>query len=138
MEHIICSQMLHYLNPTTISLIHSWVFSKTLLVSIIIDDRDLTTAWDQNMHQCMAILEYIIIIKAIAIDRVFHSRLLYKHYYYGIQDSMLNWLKAFISNLTKWVIMNGSLSSSCSVTSCRSTSKINTLQLSSSLSNLYQ
>jgi len=52
-----------------------------------------------------------------AFDKVSHPRLLHKLNYYGIQGSMSNWLKAFLSNRTQQVIVNGSLSTQCNVTS---------------------
>jgi hypothetical protein len=52
-----------------------------------------------------------------AFDKVPHCRLLYKLKFYGIQKDILNWIKAFLSDRTQTVVLNGTSSTSVPVTS---------------------
>ena len=52
-----------------------------------------------------------------AFDKVEHSRLLYKLDYYGIRGNILHWLKSFLYDRTQQVVVDGSKSSICKVTS---------------------
>ena len=52
-----------------------------------------------------------------AVDRVAHSRLLYKLNYYGIRGTVLQWLESFLHGRTQQVVVEGSRSSTCQVTS---------------------
>jgi hypothetical protein len=53
---------------------------------------------------------------AKAFDKVPHCRLLYKLKFYGIQKDILNWIKAFLSDRTQTVVINGTSSTSVPVT----------------------
>jgi hypothetical protein len=52
-----------------------------------------------------------------AFDKVAHRRLLSKLAYYGIQNSILNWILAFLSNRSQSVCVNGTKSQAVPVTS---------------------
>ena len=52
-----------------------------------------------------------------AFDKVPHCRLLNKLKCYGIQKDILNWIKAFLSDRTQTVVINGTSSTSVPVTS---------------------
>jgi hypothetical protein len=54
---------------------------------------------------------------AKAFDKVSHRRLLYKLEYYGIQTHTLNWIQAFLSDITQTVVIDGVTSSTMPVTS---------------------
>ena len=54
---------------------------------------------------------------AKAFDKVPHCRLLHKLKFYGIQKDILNWNKAFLSDRTQTVVINGTSSTSVLVTS---------------------
>jgi hypothetical protein len=45
-----------------------------------------------------------------AFDKVPHCRLLYKLKFYGIQKDISNWIKAFLSDRTQTVVINGTSS----------------------------
>ena len=53
---------------------------------------------------------------AKAFDKVSHRRLLYKLEYYGIQTHTLNWIQAFLSDITQTVVIDGVTSSTMPVT----------------------
>ena len=52
-----------------------------------------------------------------AFDLVSHKHLLYKMSKYGISGQVLEWVKAFLSNRNQRVVIRGSASEACSVTS---------------------
>jgi hypothetical protein len=55
---------------------------------------------------------------AKAFDKVSHRRLLYKLKYYGIQTHTLNWIRAFLTDRTQTVVIDGVTSNTVAVTSC--------------------
>ena len=67
---------------------------------------------DGNLQVDTAILDF-----SKAFDKVFHPRLLYKLRYYGIRGNVSNWLESFLNGRTQQVIVEGSKSSTCDVTS---------------------
>ena len=54
---------------------------------------------------------------AKAFDKVPHKRLLYKLHWYGVRGSIHHWIQSFLNNHTQRVIIDGTLSSSMSITS---------------------
>ena len=60
----------------------------------------------------MAILDF-----EKAFDKVAHSRLTHKLNYYGIRRELLQWIQSFLTNRTQRVVVDGTYSSPCSVTS---------------------
>ena len=61
--------------------------------------------------------DLIIMNFAKAFDKVPHRRLLYKLKYYGIQENILLWIQAFLSDSTQTVVVNGISSNTVPVTS---------------------
>jgi hypothetical protein len=68
-------------------------------------------------NNCSKQTDLIIMDFAKAFDKVPHCRLLYKLKFYGIQKDILNWIKAFLSDRTQTVVINGTSSTSVPVTS---------------------
>ena len=52
-----------------------------------------------------------------AFDKVAHSRLVQKLEFYGIRGKPLQWINSFLSNRTQQVVVEGSYSTPCKVTS---------------------
>ena len=62
-------------------------------------------------------INIILLNFAKAFDTVPHQRLLTKLQHYGIRDNTCNWIKAWLSNHTQQVLLDGITSNSISVTS---------------------
>ena len=62
-------------------------------------------------------IDIILLDFAKAFDTVPHQRLLTKLQHYGIQSNTYNWIKAWLSNRTQQVLLDGVTSSSVSITS---------------------
>ena len=79
---------------------------------LLITVNDIAKDIDRNLQVDAAILDF-----SKAFDRVAHSRLLYKLNYYGIRGTVLQWLESFLHGRTQQVVVEGSRSSTCQVTS---------------------
>ena len=60
----------------------------------------------------MAILDFEKIF-----DKVAYIRLTHKLHYYDIRGNLLQWIQSFLTNRTQRVVVDGTCSSACSVTS---------------------
>jgi len=114
MEHVICSQMMRHLESNNILAENQFGFrsNHSCESQLLITIDDFAKALDNKLQVDVGILDF-----SKAFDKVSHPRLLHKLNYYGIQGNMSNWLKAFLSDRTQQVMVNGSLSSQCNVTS---------------------
>jgi hypothetical protein len=88
--------------------------------------RDISTQETQLLtlaHELLSSLDVgyqhdlIILDFSKAFDRVPHERLLKKLNHYGIRDSTQGWIKAFLSNRTQQVIVEGTTSDTVPVIS---------------------
>ena len=81
---------------------------------LLITINDITKDIERNLQVAIdaAILDF-----SKTFDRAAHSRLLYKLNYYGIRGTVLQWLKSFLHGHTQQVVVEGSRSSICQVTS---------------------
>ena len=52
-----------------------------------------------------------------AVDKVNHSKLLWKLHQYGIRGHVLDWVRAFLGSRSQWVVIDGEESESIPVTS---------------------
>ena len=114
MEHIILSHMSKHLSLNNILIDQQHGFREkfsceTQLISAVHD-------WAKGINLCQQ-TDVILLDFSKAFDSVPHERLLTKLDYYGIRGKMLNWIKAFLSNRTQKVSVNGVLSSSRPVVS---------------------
>ena len=73
---------------------------------------DLTRALDKKLQVDVTILDF-----ENAFDKVAHTRLIHKLYYHDIRGDLLQWIKSFLTNRTQRVVVNGTCSSPCGVTS---------------------
>ena len=114
MEHIIVSQIIKHLEDQNILSDRQFGFrSKHFCESqLFITINDIAKQIDTNLQVDAAILDF-----SKAFDKVSHSRLLYKLRHYGIRGIALHWLESFLHGRTQQVIVEGSKSSTCDVTS---------------------
>ena len=114
MEHILVSQIMKHLEDQNILSESQFGFrSKHCCESqLFITINDIAKHMDNNHQVDAAILDF-----SKAFDKVAHSRLLYKLEYYGTRGNMLHWLKSFLHSRTQQVVVEGSKSSICEVTS---------------------
>ena len=114
MEHIITSNIMLHLENNTIlyNLQHGFRKARSCETKLIYCMQELAKS-----NNCCKQIDLIIMDFAKAFDKVLHCRLLYKLKFYGIQKYILNWNKAFVSDITQSVVINGTSSTSVPVTS---------------------
>ena len=114
MEHIIVSQIMKHLEDQNILSDRQFGFrSKHSCESqLFITISDIAKQIDTNLQVDAAILDF-----SKAFDKVSHSRLLYKLRHCEIRGNVLHWLESFLYGRTQQVIVEGSKSSICDVTS---------------------
>ena len=114
MEHIITSNiMLHLENDNILyNLQHGFINARSCETQLVDFIQELATS-----NNCSKQIDLIIMDFAKAFDKVPHCRLLYKLKFYGIRKDILNWIKAFLSDRTQTVVINGTSSTSVPVTS---------------------
>ena len=78
----------------------------------VLTTTDLAKAIDKNLQTDVGILDF-----SKAFDKVSHNRLLHKLKHYGINGNILHWIKSFLHGRTQQVVVEGSYSSPCPVTS---------------------
>ena len=109
MEHIVLSHMAKHLSSNNILINEQHGFRRrfsceTQLISGIHD-------WAKLINTCSQ-TDVILLDFSKAFDSVPHQRLLMKLDYYGIRGNMSMWIKAFLSNRSQSVSVNGIQSSS--------------------------
>jgi len=114
MEHILVSNIMAHLESNNILNDTQFGFrSKHSCESqLLLTTTDLAKAIDSKLQTDVGILDF-----SKAFDKVSHSKLVYKLEFYGITGSILNWIKSFLYNHTQSVVVEGSYSTPCSVTS---------------------
>ncbi|KAI8513366.1 hypothetical protein Bbelb_100050 [Branchiostoma belcheri] len=79
---------------------------------LLVTTHDLAHGLDQNLQIDAVVLDF-----SKAFDTVPHQRLLSKLQYYGIKGHILSWLKAFLTERTQTVVLDGESSKPSRVTS---------------------
>ena len=74
--------------------------------------EDLSYALDQQTQTDVILLDF-----AKAFDSVPHQRLLVKLRYYGIENSICQWIHTWLTQRSQQVVLDGSVSSICSIRS---------------------
>ena len=114
MEHVMFSHIASHLERYSILTpkqhgFRSGYSCSTQLVTAI---HDWAETLNRKGQTDVALLDF-----SKAFDRVPHSRLATKLEYYGIQGNVLQWIKAFLCDRKQTVVVNGSSSRSCEVSS---------------------
>ena len=114
LEALIRSKMVKYLDENEIvtSCQHGFIRKKSCFTNLLSVLEDWTSAVDQGYGVDIAYLDF-----SKAFDSVPHQRLIQKLASYGFSGKLLLWLRGFLSNRYQRVILNGSFSSWCAVTS---------------------
>jgi len=114
MEHIIVSQIMKHLEEQSILSDSQFGFRRnhSCESQLYVTINDIAKHVDSNLQVDTAVLDF-----SKAFDKVSHSKLLYKLRYYGIQGNVLHWLQSFLYGRTQQVVVEGSKSSICNVTS---------------------
>ena len=114
MEHVVLSHLAKHLRDNGILTDEQHGFRQCLSceTQLITAAHDWATSLN-NKGQVDAVLLDI----SKAFDKVAHNRLLAKLRYYGVEENTLGWIKAFLSNRTQAVSINGTHSSYVPVTS---------------------
>ena len=108
MEHVVLSHMAKHLSKNNIIIDEQHGFRQrfsceTQLITTIHD-------WAKSINVCCQ-TDAILLDFLKAFDSVPHQRLLLKLDYYGIRGNLLLWMKAFLSNCSQFVSINGTQSS---------------------------
>ena len=106
MEHVVLSHMAKHLSKNNIIIDEQHGFRqrfscKTQLITTIHD-------WAKSINVCRQ-TDAILLDFFKAFDSVPHQRLLLKLDYYSIRGNLLLWIKAFLSNCSQFVFINGDL-----------------------------
>ena len=114
MKHILVSQIMKHLEDNNILSDSQFGFRSihSCESQLFITINDIAKGMDENHQVDAVILDF-----CKAFDKVEHSRLLYKLDYYRIRGNVLHWLKPFLYDCTQQVVVDGSKSSICKVTS---------------------
>ena len=114
MEHILASHIMQYLDTNNILLDTQFGFRSkhSCETQLLLTTTDLAKAIDKNLQTDVGILDF-----SKAFDKVSHNRLLHKLKHYGINGNILHWIKSFLHGRTQQVVVEGSYSSPCPVTS---------------------
>ena len=114
MEHIILSHLSTHLVDNGILVKNQHGFRQKLscetqLVEAVHD-------WSQTLDASGQV-DVVLLDFSKAFDKVPHQRLLNKLEYYGVRDKNLSWIQSFLSGRRQRVVINGSQSEWCEVTS---------------------
>ena len=91
---------------------HGFIKKKSCFTNLLTVLEDWTSAVDKGYGVDVAYLDF-----SKAFDSVPHQRLIQKLSSYGFSGKLLLWIKSFLSNRHQRVVLNGSFSSWCAVTS---------------------
>ena len=114
MEHVVVSHIMKHLEFYNILVDTQFGFRSqhSCESQLLITVDDLAGALNNRLQIDCGILDF-----AKAFDKVPHLRLLHKLEYYGIRGYLLDWIGSFLTNRSQQVVIEGSTSSSCEVTS---------------------
>ena len=114
LETVIASDILQFLSKHNLITRdqHGFLKRHSTSTNLLESINDWTLTLSNHKSVTIAYLDF----KA-AFDCVSHAKLIHKLSSYGIQDNLLFWIKAFLSNRTQMVRINTSFSRICPVTS---------------------
>jgi len=115
MKHVIYSNVMSHLKAYNILSPDQFGFHKdhSAELQLLQTVHDLTISLN-NKSQC----DVILLDFSKAFDRVSHQHLMLKLNHYGIRNSILDWISAFLSFRTQQVVCGGCYSNPAEVISC--------------------
>ena len=110
LEHIIHSFIFSHIDSNKVLCDHQHGFRSNhgCETQLIAAANDFTICLNNGEHIDALFLDF-----AKTFDEVPHERVCYKLSYYGIYGTLLLWIKDFLSNRTKKVVLEGKYSDSC-------------------------
>ena len=114
MEHILSSQIMHYIESQGIICETQFGFRQkhSCETQLLLTIDDFARALDNNNQVDVEILDM-----SKAFDKVPHERLALKLHHYGIRGSVLTWLQSFLRGRSQQVVLDGHYSTPCDVIS---------------------
>ena len=114
LEHIVVKDIVTHLEKHGILVNnqHGFRSGRSCESQLFITSQDLAKCLDAKQQIDAAILDF-----SKAFDKVPHTRLLNKLHHYGIRGPQLHWIKAFLSNRTQRVVVDGEQSGPADVIS---------------------
>ena len=114
LETIITSDILHFLSEHHLLTRdqHGFLKRHSTSTNLLESINDWTLTLSNHKSVTIAYLDF-----KSAFDCISHTKLIHKLSSYGIQDNLLFWIKAFLSNRSQMVRVNSSFSRTCPVTS---------------------
>ena len=109
LAHVLVSQIMKLLETNEILAEVQYGFrsNRSCEAQLFLTIDDLTRALDNKLQ----------VDFEKAFDKVAHNRLTHKLHYYGIRKDLLQWIQSFLTNRAQRVVVDGTCSSPCSVTS---------------------
>ena len=114
LEHILVSQIMKHLETNSILCNNQYGFRarRSCESQLLLTIDDFARALNNRLQVDIGILDF-----SKAFDKVPHARLVKKLDYYGIQGKTLQWITSFLYNRSQQVVIEGTYSSPCKVTS---------------------
>ena len=117
-KHILVSQIMNHLEPHQILCPNQLQFGFRIKhsceshVQLLLTIHDFSHYLNNRTQVDIGILDF-----SKAFDKIAHSRLVQKLEFYGIREKPLQWIKLFLSHRVQQVVVEGSYSTPCNVTS---------------------
>ena len=113
-EHIIHSSVITHLENHSIltDFQHGFRKRRSTETQLILTVQDLVSNLNAGEQTDVILLDF-----SKAFDKVPHNRLLLKLQHYGVRGNILAWIRDFLSDRTQEVVLDGTTSTRCSVTS---------------------
>ena len=114
LEHIICRHILNHLDEHRIltKLQHGFRSGHSCESQLVITMEDIMCKYDQKKQVDLVILDF-----SKAFDTVPHRKLLHKLKNYGVRGNILRWISSFLMDRHQRVVVEGEVSSKCTVDS---------------------
>ena len=107
LEHIICKHILNHMEKHNLmtTLQHGFRKRHSCETQLLLTLDDLIMSYNRKTQVDVAVLDF-----SRAFDTVPHERLLGKLAHYGVKGPIHNWIRAFLTESTMWVIIDGASS----------------------------